>query len=208
LLRAIQEKRFMPVGAVKEVDVDMRIIAASNADLEAMVSEGTFRDDLFYRLNVVQIDLPPLRERAGDLPQLIRHFLKRFGDEYDRTDLVLSPDTMRVLQAWHYPGNVRELGNIIERAVALCRDKVVQPTDLPNKIVEGGRTPLALAAEDFPEDGVNLDGMLSQVEKRWMVSALEEANGNKTEAAKLLKMSFRSFRYRLAKYGLDDLSID
>jgi two-component system response regulator PilR (NtrC family) len=208
LLRAIQEKRFMPVGAVKEVDVDMRIIAASNADLEAMVSEGTFRDDLFYRLNVVQIDLPPLRERAGDLPQLIRHFLKRFGDEYDRTDLVLSPDTMRVLQAWHYPGNVRELGNIIERAVALCRDKVVQPTDLPNKIVEGGRTPLALAAEDFPEEGVNLDGMLSQVEKRWMVSALEEANGNKTEAAKLLKMSFRSFRYRLAKYGLDDLSID
>ena len=183
LLRArFRKNGSHPWAAVREVDVDMRIIAASNADLDAMVAEGTFRDDLYYRLNVVQIDLPPLRERSGDLPQLIRHFLRRFGEEYDRADIAVDPDAMRALQAWHYPGNVRELSNIVERAVALCRGSVIHANDLPSKIVDGGRAPLALATEEFPEDGMNLDGMLSQVEKRWIVSALEEANGNKTEA--------------------------
>ncbi len=208
LLRAIQDRRFTPVGGTSEVEVDARIIAASNADLEAMVAEGTFRDDLYYRLNVVQIDLPPLRERSGDVPSLIRHFVKKFAEDYDRGDIQISPDAMRALQAWHYPGNVRELSNIIERAVALCGEGMVHPTDLPDKLVDGGRAPLALATEEFPEDGVNLDGMLGQVERRWLVAALEESDGNKTEAAKRLQMSFRSFRYRLAKFGLDDLATD
>lgn len=205
LLRAIQDRRFMPVGGTSEVEVDARIIAASNADLEAMVAEGSFRDDLYYRLNVVQIGLPPLRDRAADVPSLIRHFVKKFSADYDRGDIQVSPDAIRALQAWHYPGNVRELSNIIERAVALCRESMVHPTDLPEKLVDGGQTPLALASEEFPEEGVNLDGMLGQVERRWLVAALEEAQGNKTEAAKKLQMSFRSFRYRLAKFGLDDL---
>jgi two-component system response regulator PilR (NtrC family) len=208
LLRAIQERRFTPVGAVAEVEIDARIITASNADLENMVAEGGFRDDLYYRLNVVQIDLPPLRDRAGDLPDLIRHFVRVFGEEYNRPDIRVGPDVMRVLQGWHYPGNVRELSNLIERSVALSRADVIQLIDLPDKIVDGGRPPLALGAEEFPDEGLNLDSVLSQVEKRWLVSALGEAKGNKTEAAQLLHMSFRSFRYRLAKYGLDELDTD
>ena len=208
LLRAVQERRVTPVGGIKEIEVDTRIIAASNADLDAMVEEGSFREDLYYRLNVVQIGLPPLRERSGDLPKLIRHFVRKFAEEYDRTDIVVSPDSMKALQAWHYPGNVRELSNIIERSVALSRDGAVMPTDLPDKLVDGGRTPMALAQEDFPDDGVNLDVMLSEIEKRWLLSAIEETQGNKTEAAKLLQMSFRSFRYRLAKLGLDELDTD
>jgi two-component system response regulator PilR (NtrC family) len=149
-----------------------------------------------------------LRERSGDLPKLIRHFVRKFAEEYDRTDIVVSPDSMKALQAWHYPGNVRELSNIIERSVALSRDGAVMPTDLPDKLVDGGRTPMALAQEEFPDDGVNLDGLLSEIEKRWLLSAIEETQGNKTEAAKLLQMSFRSFRYRLAKLGLDELDTD
>lgn len=205
LLRAIQERRFTPVGGTAEIEVDARIIAASNADLEAMVADGSFRDDLYYRLNVVQIGLPPLRERSADVPSLIRHFVKKFAQDYDRPEIQISPDAMRALQAWHYPGNVRELSNIIERAVALCREGMVHPTDLPDRLVDGGQKPLALTSEEFPDDGVNLDGMLGQVERRWLVAALEESQGNKTEAAKKLQMSFRSFRYRLAKFGLDDL---
>ena len=208
LLRAVQERKVMPVGGVVEVDIDTRILAASNADLEAMVEEGSFREDLYYRLNVVQIGLPPLRERAGDLPKLIRHFVRQFSEEYDRGDMGVSPDAMKALQAWHYPGNVRELSNIIERSVALSREGLVMPTDLPDKLVDGGRAPMALAQADFPDDGVNLDGMLGEVEKRWLLAALEETKGNKTEAAKLLQMSFRSFRYRLAKLGLDELAAD
>jgi two-component system response regulator PilR (NtrC family) len=208
LLRAIQDRKITPVGGTSEMEVDARIIAASNADLEAMVADGTFRDDLYYRLNVVQIGLPPLRDRAADVPSLIRHFVKKFAEDYDRGEIQISPDAMRALQAWHYPGNVRELSNIIERSVALCGDEMVHPTDLPDKLVDGGRTPLALASEEFPDAGVNLDGMLGEVERRWLVAALEEADGNKTVAAKMLQMSFRSFRYRLAKFGLDDIATD
>ena len=120
----------------------------------------------------------------------------------------MSPDAMKALQVWHYPGNVRELSNIIERSVALCREGIISPADLPEKLTDTGRAPMALAQEDFPDDGVNLDVMLGEVEKRWLLAALEESNGNKTEAAKLLQMSFRSFRYRLAKLGLDEIATD
>ena len=171
-----------------------------------MVEEGQFREDLYYRLNVVQIVLPPVRDRAGDLPALIRHFVRRFGEEYDRGELAVSPDAMRALQAWHYPGNVRELSNIIERSVALSNGGLIMPLDLPEKLIDTGRAPMALTQEEFPDDGVNLDGMLGEVEKRWLLAALEEAQGNKTEAAGLLQMSFRSFRYRLAKLGMEDIS--
>lgn len=205
LLRAIQERKVTPVGALREVEVNARIIAASNADLEAAVKDGRFRDDLYYRLNVVQIGLPSLRERSTDIPELVRHFVRRFAKEYDRLEIRLSPDALRTLQAWHFPGNVRELGNIIERAVALCDGSVVHSKDLPARLVEGGVAPLSLSTVEIPGDGVNLDSMLAQTEKQWLLAALERAGGNKTQAAELLKMSFRSFRYRLAKLGLDHL---
>jgi two-component system response regulator PilR (NtrC family) len=108
-----------------------------------------------------------------------------------------------VLQAWEFPGNVRELQNVVERAVALCQGSVILPTDLPERMVEGGQPPLRLSSVEIPDAGLNLDSMLSQTERQWLVAALEQAGGNKTRAAQLLKMSFRSFRYRLAKYGLD-----
>ena len=203
LLRAVQERKVTPVGAVREVDVDTRIIAASNVDLESAVQAGTFREDLFYRLNVVQIGLPPLRDRVGDLPELVRHFCRRFAEEYGQDNLRVSPDTLRVLQGWAFPGNVRELQNIMERAVALCQGGIILPTDLPERLVAGGRPELKLSTEEIPEEGLNLDSMLSQTERQWLVAALEQSSGNKTQAAELLKMSFRSFRYRLAKYGLD-----
>jgi two-component system response regulator PilR (NtrC family) len=208
LLRAVQERRFTPVGGLKEVEVDIRIVAASNADLEAMVASGEFREDLYYRLNVVQILLPPVREREGDLPMLIRHFVKRFAEEYDRGEVSVSPDAMKAMQAWHYPGNVRELSNIIERSVALSQGGMITPADLPEKLIDGGRAPMALGGESFPDAGVNLDGMLVEVEKRWLLAALEKSHGNKTEAAGKLRMSFRSFRYRLTKLGLDDIAVD
>jgi two-component system response regulator PilR (NtrC family) len=156
-------------------------------------------------LNVVQIGLPALRERSTDIPELVRHFVRRFAKEYDRPDIRLSPDALRTLQAWHFPGNVRELGNIIERAVALCDGSVVDSKDLPDRLAEGGVAPLSLSTVEIPGDGVNLDSMLSQTERQWLLAALERAGGNKTQAAELLKMSFRSFRYRLAKLGLDHL---
>jgi two-component system response regulator PilR (NtrC family) len=203
LLRAIQERKVTPVGAVREVSVDTRFLAASNVDLEAAVQEGSFRQDLYYRLNVVQIELPPLRDRVGDLPELVRHFIRRFAAEYGRENLRFAPDALRVLQAWEFPGNVRELQNVVERAVALCQGSVILPTDLPERMVEGGQPPLRLSSVEIPDAGLNLDSMLSQTERQWLVAALEQAGGNKTRAAQLLKMSFRSFRYRLAKYGLD-----
>lgn len=204
LLRAIQERRFTPVGATREVEVDVRIIAATNTDLEDAVREGVFREDLYYRLNVVQVKLPSLRERAEDLGELTRYFLRRFGEEYSKEVAQIAPDAMRALRVWHWPGNVRELQNTIERAVALCQGTVIQVEDLPARMQSDRPEPAGEeAAPAFPEEGVNLDALLAALEKRWLVAALDEADGNKTQAAKLLRMSFRSFRYRLAKYDLD-----
>ena len=204
LLRAIQERRFTPVGTTRELSVDLRIIAATNSDLEDAVAEGSFRQDLYYRLNVVQLQLPPLRKRAEDLAELTRHFLRRFSEEYGKPVTGVAPDAMRLMRIYHWPGNVRELQNTIERAVALCHGTVVQSEDLPHRMREQGppSTPED-ATPAFPEEGVNLDAQLASFEKRWLVGALDAADGNKTHAARLLKMSFRSFRYRLAKYDLD-----
>ncbi len=204
LLRAIQERRFTPIGATKELEVDVRLIAATNVDLEDAVREGVFREDLYYRLNVVLVKLPPLRDRAEDLGELTRFFLRRFSDEYGKEVAQLTPDAARALRVWHWPGNVRELQNTIERAVALCQGPVVQIEDLPARMQSDRPEPAGEeAAPEFPPDGVNLDALLAALEKRWLVAALDSADGNKTQAAKLLRMSFRSFRYRLAKYDLD-----
>ena len=204
LLRAIQERRFTPVGTTRELTSDVRIIAATNSELEDAVSEGSFRQDLYYRLNVVQLRLPPLRQRAEDLSELTRHFLRRFSEEYGKEVTQVAPDASRLMRIYHWPGNVRELQNTIERAVALCAGAVVQPEDLPARMREVGpaATPSATATV-FPPEGVNLDAELAAFEKRWLVGALDASDGNKTQAARLLQMSFRSFRYRLAKYDMD-----
>ncbi len=204
LLRALQERRFTPVGSVREVEVDVRIVAASNVALEDAVKEGTFREDLYYRLNVVRIELPPLRERAADIAELVRHFVARFAKEYGKDVTSVSPQALDVLRGYHYPGNVRELQNIVERAVALCMHSQLGVEDLPARVRgEATAPPVSEAVTDFPEDGLNLDALLAAQEKHWMMKALDAADGNKTRAASLLQMSFRSFRYRLSKYDLD-----
>ncbi len=204
LLRALQERRFTPVGSVREVEVDVRIIAASNVALEDAVAEGSFREDLYYRLNVVRVELPALRDRAADVPALAQHFVRRFAEEYGKDVTAISPEALDVLRAYHFPGNVRELQNLVERAVALCAGQQLGVEDLPAR-VRGELPPPKVPEEGeaFPADGVNLDALLAVEEKKWILRALEAAEGNKTQAARLLRMSFRSFRYRLAKYDLD-----
>ena len=206
LLRALQERTFLPVGGVKEVEVDVRVIAATNIKLQDAVAEGTFREDLDYRLNVVLMTLPPLRERSDDIPALARHFVQRFAGEYQKNVVGIAPDAMELLRAHHYPGNIRELQNVLERAVALATGALITPADLDER-VRAARSPEQAAEEEadptFPPDGVNLDARLSAIERRWLLAALDATGGNRTRAATLLQMSFRSFRYRLAKYGLD-----
>jgi two-component system, NtrC family, response regulator PilR len=206
LLRALQERTFLPVGGVKEIEVDVRVIAATNVKLQDAVAEGVFREDLFYRLNVVLMTLPPLRERSDDIPALARHFVQRFAGEYQKNVVGIAPNAMELLRAYHYPGNIRELQNVLERAVALANGPLITPDDLDERVRQA-RSPEMAAEEEgdptFPPEGVNLDARLSAIERRWLLAALDATGGNRTRAATLLQMSFRSFRYRLAKYGLD-----
>ena len=216
LLRVLQERRVLPVGALKETEVDLRVVSASNADLEAEVRAGRFREDLYYRINVVQIPLPPLRERLDDLPELVRHFVTGCAREYGKPVKGATPAAVASLRAWEWPGNVRELQNTIARAVALCEGPMIDVDDLPEKIqlrrlTAGGGGPAVSAGaafptgdpESFPEEGVDLDALMAETERRWLLGALDAAAGNKTHAARLLQLSFRSFRYRLAKHGMD-----
>jgi two-component system response regulator PilR (NtrC family) len=202
VLRAIQERRIIPVGSTEEREVDLRILAATNRDLEVEVREGRFREDLFYRLNVITIRVPPLRERRADIPELARHFIARFAREYGKPIEGLTPEAIRLLQQYDFPGNVRELENLIERSVALANGPRIGVELLPAKVRPQEDLSLEEAPEAFPPEGVDLDGRLQSYELYWLNRALEEAGGNKTRAAELLRMSFRSFRYRLQKHGI------
>ena len=199
LLRALQERKVKPVGASEELEVDVRVIGATNRDLEAEVARAAFRADLYYRLNVIEIRIPPLRHRREDIPLLAEHFLRRFGSEHART-LTMTNEAMRKLEGYEFPGNVRELENIIERAVALSSSDVIGPSDLP----DFRHTKLtAEAPAEFPKDGVDLDRLVSDYERGWVLRALEQTGGVRKRAAVLLGISFRSFRYRLEKLGID-----
>jgi len=201
LLRALQERRVKPVGATEEIEVDVRVIAATNRDLEAEVSRGAFRADLYYRLNVIEVRLPPLRHRREDIPLLAEHFLRKFGVEHGRSPR-LSPDAMRRLESHDFPGNVRELENIIERAVALSSSQLIGAADLPD--VRPSRAAAdAAAAAAFPAEGVDLDRLLADYERSWVLRALEHTGGVRKRAATALGISFRSLRYRLVKLGID-----
>ena len=210
LLRAIAERKVTAVGDTAERAVDVRIVAATNRNLEEEVKAGRFREDLFYRLNVVRIDLPALRERRGDVRLLCEHFIQRYAREYGKNVRGIADDALFVIEAYSWPGNVRELQNAMEGAVALESENLVTLNSLPRRLVkrlDGGAAKAAAptsASAEFPPDGVDLDALLSEFERGWLVEALRAADGNKTRAAKLLGMSFRSFRYRLAKYDMDE----
>lgn len=204
LLRVLQERRVRPVGAHDELSVDARVIAATNRDLKQMAQDGTFREDLFYRISVIPIHLPPLRDRAEDIPELVDHFMRKFCEQSGKT-LTLSPIAMQLLEKYAWHGNVRELEHTVERAVALERGDEIQPERLPDHI--NNYNPERIKAEfDLPEEGVNLVSHLESLEKTYVVEALRKSSGNQTKAAELLKMPVRSLRHLLDKHSIRSLS--
>jgi two-component system, NtrC family, response regulator PilR len=203
LLRALQERKVKPVGATEEADVDVRMIAATNRELEEEVARGGFRQDLYYRLNVIEVRIPPLRQRKDDLPLLIDHFLRRFAAEQDKRVAGLTPAAMRLLEEYDYPGNVRELENIIERAVTLSSDHRIDADALPQLKPTRAAAPAA-AGIDIPPEGFDLDRVMSDYEREIVLRALDQTGGVRKKAAQLLGITFRSLRYRLAKLGVDE----
>ena len=206
LLRVLQERKAKPVGGVEEVDVNVRVVAATNRDLEAEIKAGRFREDLFFRLNVVEVNVPPLRDRFEDIPLLVNSFLQTFSVEYQRNISSISSDAMKLLLDFSYPGNVRQLENIVERAVALCIGNELNTDHLPNSMVLQTATestkPIRVDSDlAFPEEGIDLDRVVEDLELKLIREALKRSNGVKTKAAELLGLSFRQFRYKLSKYN-------
>ncbi len=201
LLRVLQEREFMRVGGTSGVHVDVRVIAASNKDLTSEVAKGSFREDLFYRLNVIPIRLPPLRERKEDIPLLVDFFLRKFPNKDEGRVLTksISPDAMKAIMNYQWPGNVRELENLIERLVIMAPGEAIQSEQVPDN-VKNVMPCSELVSLDIPDEGLDLEAMLENAEKTLLRKALEKTGGVKTEAAKLLKLSFRSLRHRLQKY--------
>ena len=202
LLRVLQERKVRSVGSSNEVAVDVRVLAATNRNVEEMVKAGTFRQDLYYRLNVIRIEVPPLRERKSDIAALAQYFLARCSAEHKKEIRGFTPDALRALDVYDYPGNVRELENVIERAVALVAGPVIGLGDLPREI-SGAAAQTTPALVELPADGCNLDEVLGEVERRIVLQALERTGGVRTNAAKLLGVTLRSLRYRLQKHALD-----
>ncbi len=203
LLRALQERKVKPVGSTQETAIDVRVIAATNRELEEEVARGAFRSDLYYRLNVIEVRLPPLRQRREDIPLLIEHFVRRYTAEQGKTVSGLAPEAMQLLRDYDYPGNVRELENIIERAVTLSETPRIEPDSLPAL-----RTPPPIGAADgaqvvIPDEGMDLDRVLHDYEREIITKALERTGGVRKKAANLLGITFRSLRYRLTKLGID-----
>jgi two-component system NtrC family response regulator len=195
LLRVLQEQAFERLGGTRTVRVDVRVIAATNRDLEALVARGEFREDLYYRLNVVSVELPPLRERREDIPALVQHFLGRFAAEAQSPVKVVSREAMDVLVKYHYPGNVRELENIIHRAVVLARGTTITTADLPIRVTE-------VRPDGGSAEGATFVERVAEFERALIIEALERAGGVQTRAARALGMSERHLRYKLRKYRL------
>jgi len=203
LLRAIQERIVRRVGATEDIKIDVRIMAATNRDLDVMVKDGGFRQDLFYRLNVINIKTPSLRERREDVPLLANHFLKKYNERLSKSIGAISAEAMEMLKKYDYPGNVRELENIIERTVALEGGATILPESLPPFVnTPSGRKMASSHEIEIGDDGVDLDKVMGQIEKELLVKAIHAAGGVKKRAAKLLHITFRSMRYRVEKYNL------
>ncbi|MEQ8497015.1 MAG: sigma-54 dependent transcriptional regulator, partial [Gammaproteobacteria bacterium] len=205
LLRAIQEKRVRPIGAEEEFPVDCRILCATHKNLAALVEQGSFRQDLYYRLNVIELAVPPLRERRDDVELLIDHFLARKATEFGMAAPRLEREARQALVAYDFPGNVRELENILERALTLCEDDEIRVADLRLNGATEAVPPAAAArvSPPPPAGGAELQSYLDDVERQRILEALERTRWNKTQAAKILGISFRALRYRLEKLGID-----
>ncbi|MDY6836666.1 MAG: sigma-54 dependent transcriptional regulator [Thermodesulfobacteriota bacterium] len=201
LLRVIQEKAFRRVGGSKDITVDVRIIAATNRDLEKKVEDGSFREDLYYRLHVIPVHIPPLRERKEDIPVLTRHFIERYSREFEKEIKKISAYAMELLMGYRFPGNVRELENIIERSVALETSNIVLPENLVLS-KDDGHSQRSLLDMDLPDEGISLNEEMAKIETAFIKKALDKAKGSKSKAAELLSVSLDSLRYRLEKLDL------
>jgi two-component system response regulator PilR (NtrC family) len=199
LLRAVQEREIRRVGDTRDIKVDVRLIAASNRDLGKAVADGVLREDLFYRLNVIPIVLPPLRDRLEDIPLLAAHFVERIAREMGRGVRAVSPEALTVLERYHWPGNIRELENIIERAIVLGSGDTLTPDQLPRDLTRPRGLPEV--AVDLPPTGLDLETTLERIEQQYIEAALDRTAGVQTHAAELLGLSFRQFRYKLQKYA-------
>jgi two-component system response regulator PilR (NtrC family) len=201
MLRVLQEREFKRVGGVKDIKVDIRVIAATNQDLAELIKAGRFREDLFYRLNIITVNTPPLRERKDDIPILVTKFIEKYSREDSRRITSISSDAMSLLERYNWRGNVRELENVIERAVVLATEPRIETENLPDYI----RNPAVDTAADIiavPDDGLDLEAKLAAMEREYLLKALEKSGGRKKEAARLVNLTFRSFRYKLSKYGI------
>lgn len=201
LLRVLNDRKFKRVGGLKDISVDVRIIAATNKNLNEMIQKNFFREDLFYRLNVIPIIIPPLRERHEDIPILVDHFIRKYSKLCGKEPMSISVEAMSILRSYHWPGNVRELENIIERSIALENHDVLTPSSLPSYLYDL-REQFDIPGNHLPEGGMDLEKVVGEFEKSIIVKALHRTNGIKKEAAKLLNVSFRSLRYRIEKYEL------
>jgi two-component system response regulator PilR (NtrC family) len=207
LLRVLQERRFRRVGGLDEIEANIRVVAATNQDLPKLVHDGRFREDLYYRINVIPVQLPALRERREDIPLIAEHFLVKYREHMGKSVAAISGGAMALLERYDWPGNIRELENVIERAVALERTPTILVESLPPQIRATMTTgPVAPADDDdlpeLPTAGFDLERHVQSVERRYLAQALERAGGVQVRAAELLGMSFRSFRYYAKKYNL------
>ncbi|MBA2734444.1 MAG: sigma-54-dependent Fis family transcriptional regulator [Acidobacteria bacterium] len=197
LLRALQEREIRRVGGTRTMKVDVRVVAATNRDLRAMVADGRFRDDLYYRINVLSVDVPPLRERRDDIHVLIDYFLKKHTRNTSRLVRGLTPETKRLMLDYSWPGNVRQLESAIERAILLCEGDLITVEDLPLEVRQEAR-PAAEGAFKLPSEGISFE----DVERSLIIQAMEQTDYNITKSAKLLGLTFRTLQYRLEKFGI------
>jgi two-component system, NtrC family, response regulator PilR len=206
LYRVLQEGKIRPLGSTEETDIDVRVIAATNRDLEKAIAAGEFREDLFYRLSVIPLHLPPLRERREDIPLLARAFFERFRKSMEKPVEGIEPAAMAQMEAYDWPGNVRELENTMERSVALETGRLISVSVLPEKIrygVQGGRAVGSRNGRpELPEGGLDLEHYIQDTERAYLLAALEASGGVGTRAAELLKMSYRSYRHYAKKYNI------
>jgi two-component system response regulator PilR (NtrC family) len=208
LLRVLQERKFRRVGGLEEMQADIRVVAATNQDLAKLVTEGRFREDLFYRINVIGIHLPPLRDRREDVPLLAEHFLAKYSEQMGKNITGLSNEALELMQRYDWPGNIRELENTIERAVALESTPSILVDSLPPNVRSDVAKPVGVSVatsvplSDLPAEGFDLEAHVQQIERNYLAEALKRAGGVQVRAAELLGMSFRSFRYYVKKYNL------
>jgi two-component system response regulator PilR (NtrC family) len=202
LLRVLQERTVRPLGGAMDVSVDVRLIASTNRDLKKMVASGLFREDFYYRVSVIPILVPPLRERESDIEPLARHFLRKFAMQMGKPLSDFDVEALEAVRRWSWPGNVRELENAVEHAVAVgdARDGLVRLAHLPGSVT--GMAPSGQPAVQIPPEGVDFERQVTQLEKQYLQTALHNAGGVRRRAADLLKMSYRSFRHYAKKYGI------